>query len=411
MTQADPTRPALRWLLAIQIVSMGAIELTGPFWPLYLRHLTPLAGVSFEWVAGAVYFLPMFAAVLSAPWWGRVGDRIGHKPMVIRALLALAATQWLSVFATSVLTVLFARLLQGMLAGFLAAAQAYAVRIAPAERRKTVLADLQTATASGGFVAAIIGGVLVDLFGFRAANAFGAVSIVLCVPFAMSKLPAVAPLIRHRVPPRKRDTPSCASRRHPVKHGVSGLLGGLLTGVVVVQSARNMPQSFFASYVGELGGSATLTGLCYGAAALTFALSARAWVKRCPARERAAMLTRLQYLTWLCALTTLWQACADSAPMLVLAWLVWGALLGGLLPILTVLVSHSADDSHQGWAMGRCASAGKMGALIGIVAVSCVTAQFGWHAGFWSMTATYVVAACVLMRLRWQQTHAAGAGA
>ena len=164
-TSVDAWRGAIRWLLVIQALSMGAMEMTGPFWPLFLRDLSPVPHVPFAWVASAAYFAPMAATLVTAPWWGRLADRVGPKPMILRALVALAASQLWSVYADSAASVLLARTVQGGLAGFLAAAQIYAMRVAPADMRRRVFADLQTVTACGSFMAPPVGAWLVGWMG------------------------------------------------------------------------------------------------------------------------------------------------------------------------------------------------------------------------------------------------------
>jgi MFS family permease len=83
-----------RWLFALQLVAMGAMEMSGPFWPLHLRRLGGLAPAGLAWASAAAYAGPLAMAMCTTPWWGRLGDRVGHKPILLRALLALAATLW-----------------------------------------------------------------------------------------------------------------------------------------------------------------------------------------------------------------------------------------------------------------------------------------------------------------------------
>ncbi len=41
----------------------------------------------------AVYVGPMLGIILTSAFWGRIGDRYGHKLMMIRALAGLSLTQ------------------------------------------------------------------------------------------------------------------------------------------------------------------------------------------------------------------------------------------------------------------------------------------------------------------------------
>ncbi|WP_426396660.1 rhizoferrin export MFS transporter [Ralstonia sp. R-29] len=389
--RADSWRGAIRWLLVIQALSMGAMEMTGPFWPLFLRELAPVPHVPFAWVASAAYFAPMAATLLTAPWWGRLADRVGAKPMILRALVALAVSQLWSVYADSAASVLLARTVQGGLAGFLAAAQIYAMRVAPADMRRRVFADLQTVTACGSFMAPPVGAWLVAWMGFRMANTAGAVIILACIPLAMLCLPSVSPRVREASSP----TADTSSTQHAP---LGGLVIGLLLGTVAVQAARVMPQGFLAPYITEtLHGSVMLAGLAYSATAATLALSARWWAKRFAGLPVHATLSRVGMLTAVCGVTALWQGFAQGEVGFIAARLAWGVCLGGLLPVMNSLVAETSPQERQGFALGLCSSAAKGGALIGLGMAAVSTGLFGWRSGFIAMAAMYVAALAALL--------------
>lgn len=77
------------------------------------------------WLAGALYVLPTLLAALSAPWWGRLADRHGAKPLLLRAQLGLALSFLLASYASNTATFLMALVLQGVLGGTFAASNAY----------------------------------------------------------------------------------------------------------------------------------------------------------------------------------------------------------------------------------------------------------------------------------------------
>lgn len=379
---------------------MGAMEMTGPFWPLFLRELAPLPHVPFAWVASAAYLAPMAATLLTAPWWGRLADRVGPKPMILRALVALAASQLWTVYADSAASVLLARTVQGGLAGFLAAAQVYAMRVAPGDARRSVFADLQTVTACGSFMAPPVGAWLVGWMGFRLANTTGAVIILACIPLAMLCLPSVKPAPRRQAPNAATAAPGSASASTPTPLG--SLVIGLLLGTVAVQAARIMPQSFLAPYITEtLHGSVMLAGIAYSATAATLALSARWWAKRFTGLPIHLTLGRVCALTAVCAATALWQGYAQGEVGFIAARLAWGLCLGGLLPVLNSLVAEASPEDRQGFALGLCSSAAKGGALIGLGVAAVSTGLFGWRAGFVAMAAVYGAALVALLAVRW----------
>lgn len=82
------------------------------------------------WLAGAFYVVPTLLAAVSAPWWGRLADRFGKKPLLVRAQLGLAASFLLASFATNSFAFLAALVLQGVLGGTFAASNAYLATVA-----------------------------------------------------------------------------------------------------------------------------------------------------------------------------------------------------------------------------------------------------------------------------------------
>lgn len=64
---------------------------------------------------------------------------------------------------------------------------------------------------------------------------------------------------------------------------------GLLLAIVLVQSGKMMPQTFFGLFAEQvLHAPAWLTGLCYGATALGICLAAPYWAKRFVLYRRSA---------------------------------------------------------------------------------------------------------------------------
>ncbi|SPA30978.1 putative efflux protein [Cupriavidus taiwanensis] len=82
------------------------------------------------WLAGAFYVVPTLLAAISAPWWGRLADRFGKKPLLMRAQLGLAASFLLASYATTSFAFLAALVLQGLLGGTFSASNAYLATVA-----------------------------------------------------------------------------------------------------------------------------------------------------------------------------------------------------------------------------------------------------------------------------------------
>lgn len=77
------------------------------------------------YLAGWLYVVPTFFTAISSPWWGRLADRYGKKPLLLRAQLGLTGSFLLAGFAPNVWVFFIALLLQGLLGGTFSASNAY----------------------------------------------------------------------------------------------------------------------------------------------------------------------------------------------------------------------------------------------------------------------------------------------
>lgn len=388
--KAAPGTAALRWLFAIQLVSMGAMEMSGPFWPLHFRALEILSPRALAWASGVAYAGPMVMAMCFTSWWGRLGDRVGHKPMILRALLALAATQCWIALADSVALILCIRLVQGALAGFIAAAQAYGTTLVPREERAGLMTRLQVATAIGSVAGPVLGGWLFDAQGFRAVNLVAAVVCLACAVLAACVLPAAS---GSRPAPGAGKTSRSAVLR--------GAMGGLLCGIVLIQAGKMMPQSFFGLYADDvLHLSKQATGWCYGATALGLCLAAPFWGRRFDRLGREQVLGQVEGICWACVGIVALQALARGIELVLLARLLWGICLAALLPVFYGLLSREAASGEQGLVLGAGNSAAKAGALVGAGLGGVMLAWVPVEHMFWPVAGVYGVSAIGIRLIR-----------
>lgn len=381
---------ALRALFLIQLVSMGAMEMTAPFWPLHLRQLGQLSPTALAWASSIAYAGPMVTAMLLAPLWGRWGDSIGHKPMLLRALVALALTQLWIAYSNDTAVILVARLVQGGLAGFIAAAQAYGGSLVGKAERGALMARLQMATAVGSILGPVLGGWLYDAFDFRTVNLSAAAICAVCAIAVWLSLPSIA------AQPKK-------SKSHIAARPASVLTPvlGLLLAIVLVQASKMMPQAFFGVYAEQvLRTPSWITGLCYGATALGLCIAAPFWARRFALRKEGKVLREVELVCWASVAIVAVQALSINVPVFVITRILWGVCLGALLPVFYGLLSTRADTAYQGEVLGAGNSAAKAGALLGIGIGALALGQLPMRYVFWPLVASYMITAVTLRFLR-----------
>lgn len=153
----------------------GCIGFTGftlvmPFLPLYIAELgTTDVGEITLWTGLILGATPTVTAI-SAPFWGRVGDKYGNKLLVIRSLTAFILTKAAMAFVTAPWQLFALRALLGVFAGYGALTISMAAQSAPRDKLAQAIGTVQTGHRLGPAIGPVIGGVLAPLVGLR--NAF-----------------------------------------------------------------------------------------------------------------------------------------------------------------------------------------------------------------------------------------------
>jgi len=195
-----------------------------PFFPSLLSELgLEDAGAVSLW-AGAIFGAAPLAATFVSPIWGALGDRLGRKVMVVRAMLAIAVFVGAMRFAETPLQLFLLRLGQGFFSGFIPPSITLVSVQAPQERQGRIVADLQTALPLGAILGPFLGGLIAATSGHRAVFTFvgiaGLASALLVVFFA------------HEDPASRRKSPAAPTLR--------GTLAGLRADIVEVWSNRSV---------------------------------------------------------------------------------------------------------------------------------------------------------------------------
>lgn len=366
--------PVLVLLFALQFISMGAMEMSGPFWPIQIKALSPSDGV-FGLAGIGVYVGPMIGMSLTSTFWGRMGDRYGNRLMMVRALGGLAVTQLLVAVAQDVWTIMALRFLQGACAGYIAPAQAYGVQITGGKDRASLFAWLQVATNVGSLGGAFLGGLILDSLPFAAVNLTAGAICALCAAAAWLSLPvptlaAVAPN------PGNAGTAKLAPSTGIPIAALLALMGMLLASRMVLQ----VPFSLYMTQV--FGARHWVVGLTYGLLACGFVVAAPLWARLFENRTPSYVLGGNVLISAACVLVTHQAGSTGSVAVFAILYFIWGALLGGTTPILLALISVTVSNDRQGSVLGLAQASQQGASAGGIIAGVAVTQLFGLEAAF-----------------------------
>ena len=365
----------------VQFVSAVGFSSVFPFFPLYVKALGTNTHLSLEFWIGIVFSVQGLSMMIASPIWGTVADRYGRKMMVARATYGGAVLILMMGFVRSAEELAFLRLLQGFVTGVVSAISALVAASTPREQTGYAMGMVQMALWSGVAAGPLIGGVLADYWGFRAAFMVTAVLLLiagLLVTFGIQEV----------FEPKSR----------PSTRSAAGFLSDwrqILTapGIVLIYSARTMLflgrtmivpiLPLYALYIlPDLVQIGTFTGLAIGLAAGAGTISA-IYLGRLgdrighqPVLVASALGGTLFYLMQVFS-TQSWQ--------LLLLYTLGGAALGGVMPAISALLSRYTLPGQEGAAFGLDNSVG--------AAARGVAPLIGSGVAVWAgLPATFIVA-------------------
>ena len=229
---------------AAAFVGFTGFTLVMPFLPLYIRELgvTDVGEIAL-WTGVTLGVSPAIAA-LTAPLWGRVGDRFGNKLLVQRSIVSFIVVMSAMAYVTQAWQLFALRCLQGFFAGYGPLTLSMAARSAPPDKVATAIGTVQTAQRMGPTVGPVIGGLLAPMVGLR--NAF-------FVAAGFYAIALVVLTVLYEEPPRERHE----SAKRP-RMAFSSILGfeNFLLLMLVVFGLQLVDRSFgpiLPLYLGQIG--------------------------------------------------------------------------------------------------------------------------------------------------------------
>jgi DHA1 family tetracycline resistance protein-like MFS transporter len=111
---------------------------------------------------GSIQTAYSLCQLVSAPWWGRLSDRVGRRPVLIASMAGFAVSWALFASASSLLGLLLARGLAGAFGANVATAQAYLADVFPREERARAMGLVGMAFGLGFVFGPALGAVLVS---------------------------------------------------------------------------------------------------------------------------------------------------------------------------------------------------------------------------------------------------------
>jgi len=370
-------RNQLYWRRNLAVCVFGsfttAVSLTMllPFLPIYVAQLGLTSPQSIvQWSAFA-FGATFFGTAITAPLWGRLADRYGRKPMLIRAAIGMAIVMSLIGLAHDVTQLVALRLVAGLVGGYASASIVLIGTQTPRDKAGWALGVLSTGALAGNLIGPLVGGFLPDLVGIRGTFFAGGAII------AVAALATIL-LIRedfHRDTDARRATgvtADSAGKGRPV------VFATLLVTAMMVLLANMSIEPIITIYIGQLGVPVEHQARVAG---IVMALSAFGSMLTAPRlgalADRVGSWNVIVGCLVATALVMVPQAFVSEWWQLAVLRCLMGMTIAGLLPSIAKLVRQSVPDNRSGKALGYLQSAQFSGQVLGPLLGSQVAAYIG----------------------------------
>lgn len=373
-----------------------AMTLLLPFLPLYVEQLgvsDPAAIVQWSGIAFGATFL---TAALTAPLWGRLGDRYGRKLMLIRASLGMAIAMSLIGLAENIYQLVGLRLLAGLLGGYASGATILVATQTPKARSGWALGMLASGIMAGNLTGPLIGGLLPPLVGIR--NTFFLAGGLIFITF-------LATLFLMKEVPRRKpaaDTPkaTAASAWSAIADKRPVMTMFVVAGLMMFAIMSIEP--IITVYLIQLHTQdvTLMAGVVMSATALASVLSASRVGKLADRIGHWKVVTGCMSVA---ALLLIPQAFVTNEWQLVGLRFLMGLALGGLLPGIAAIIRHSVPDKVAGHMLGYSTSCQYIGQVLGPLTGGFVGGHFGMPAVF--IITCVLMAGCAAVMLAMRPRH------
>ncbi len=372
-----------------------------------LIPLVPYMGVRFnappQWITPILgaYSLCQFIA---APFWGRLSDRYGRRPILMSSLAGACLSYLVLGFARNIWWLLAARMLGGFMAGNISAAFAYASDVSEPHKRAASLGLIGAAIGIGFTVGPAVGGVLAgnDL---QTANFLLPASVSAC-------LSIVAILLVNFMLPESNTPELRACRSEEAHVGPVSLLleRPALRLIAAATLLMTVAQSILDSILGlwaldKFGFGPRTVGLLLFCVAVLAVLTQGGLVRVLVPRLGEPKLATIGVLTFVSGLLLVSESSGVGLTLFGLG--LAGIGMGAFTPSNSALASKQAGAHDRGAVMGTYQSSSSLARVIGPFASGPLYAALGSRAPFLTGACVALPAAWLIWRLRarLQQSH------
>ena len=363
-----------------------------PFLPLFLhRELHIPNGSELAFWTGVSAGITGFALALTGPIWGRLADRYGRKPMLVRAMVGGGISVGLMGLAQSALQLTVLRGIQGASSGTVAAATALVATETPAEHLAWGLGILNSAISLGSAAGPAAGGLAANLVGLRAIFLGGGVLLLLAM---------VPVLLAVRESPRRVSravTPPTLQVLRAARPGTIKALIVLMVAQALLQTSYGAAQQLvvlrFVQLMPNARDAQSITGVTFAAAGIATALAAVTFSRLLRRSSYRAVITTAATLL---GVTLLLTAAGRTPAVIIVTFVLSSFVSGTMIPAFGTMVGLEVPPVVQATIFGFSSSAVSIGFGFGPLIGGLIASAAGAQAGLIVAAALALILAAVV---------------
>ena len=382
----------LALLVSFALLMSSSYTMLIPFLPIYLDKELGASRESLSMWSGLVFAISFAISAFAAPLWGKLSDKMGKKPMIIRSSVLIAVTYFLAGIVTTPFELFLVRAFQGVAAGLWPACLVMLSAYAPKKKLGFAMGLMQSANITGSILGPLLGGILATSFGMRNSFFIGAVALSLI---------SITTILFIKEPPKQENT-------DPVNQKAPGYLALLkdknllillfvvgFTNFVIMQI-----QPIVALYVEKLNQSShdvmILSGLVLSLGGFAGAIAAPIWGK---AGQKHGFYKTLTLSLIVAGTLIAMQGLPNMLWLFALMQFVCGLAFSGIFPSANSILVLFTPSNIRGTGFGLLFSAQMVGGAIGPIIGGFLVTFLSFNSVYFASGSVLVVLGLYLITL------------
>lgn len=358
-----------------------------PVLPLYIKHLGINDPASIAQLSGIAFGVTYIISAIFSPLWGLAADRVGRKPMLLRASLGMAIVIASMGLAQNAYELVGLRLLQGVITGYSTACTTLIATQTDKEHAGWALGTLSTASIAGSLLGPIIGGAIEESLGMQ--NVFFLTGGLMVVVFLTTLF-----FVKETFTRVEKETLRMKDiwQRIPEKRLTIIVSVTYFIITLALYSIEPVVTVYVTQLTTDMTHVALLAGLAFSASGLANIIAAPRLGKL---SDKIGVQKVMLIALVVAGIIFIPQAFVQNPWQLMGLRFLLGLAVAGLNPSINILIKKITPDALTGRVFGFTISAGYLGVFGGSVLGGQVTAWWGIRSIF------FITSALLLLNAVW----------